>query len=276
MFRARETTACLTTKKNKQENSPATHLAQRKKTNPSSNLVLIPFAVEEPESSHLHVPQRLRQSGRWARKVVLPICQPPLLAVLMKKRSVPSSPQGNINSSTPSPTAASEKKNTWILYLLSLALSSFLSLDCLLSLPLFFSLSPLCLSLLFLSFSFSSSLSLFLSSPSLSLPVPHSPSLTHSLTHGASCVTEQHDTNKHRNHVCVRAHPQWVLAAARLVRRTARLWPLRPAPVLRGRGALWSAAPSLRCAGLRRRDELSQGLPAWNPAARFGLGWYTR
>ena len=33
---------------------------------------------------------------------------------------------------------------------------------------------------------------------------------------------------------------------------TARLWPLRPAPVLRGRGALW----------------------AWNLVARFGLGGY--
>ena len=61
-----------------------------------------------------------------------------------------------------------------------------------------------------------------------------------------------------------------VLAAGSLVRRTARLWPLRPAPVLRGRGAPWSAAPSLRCAGLRRRDVLSQGLPAWNPVARLG------
>ena len=46
--------------------------------------------------------------------------------------------------------------------------------------------------------------------------------------HGFSCVTVQHDTNKHRNHVCVRAQPQWVLAAGSLVRRTARLWPLRP------------------------------------------------
>ena len=48
-----------------------------------------------------------------------------------------------------------------------------------------------------------------------------------------------------------------VFSAGSLVRRTLRLWPLRPAPVLSGCGALLSAAPSLWCAGLRRRDVLS-------------------
>ena len=55
----------------------------------------------------------------------------------------------------------------------------------------------------------------------------------------------------------MRAQPQWFLAAGSLGRRTARLWPRRPALVLRGRGALSSTAPSLRCAGLRRRDVFS-------------------
>ena len=38
---------------------------------------------------------------------------------------------------------------------------------------------------------------------------PAQPHVTPTWFHGASCATMPHDTNKHRNHVCVRAQPQW-------------------------------------------------------------------